>query len=109
MHTTRGVKTSAWSVRKRTVIARMPCSFHVLEKEALDRLRHTFPKLDEIMATIERKLDTPFDAQATAQVPAADDLMTQLLQMKQEMAEQQASNESKLEQLIQLVQRQSER
>ena len=113
MHTTRGVKTSAWSVRKRTIIARVPCSFHVLEKEALDRLRHTFPKLDEIMARIERKLDTPFEFDAqdsdTAQIPAADDLMTQLLQMKQEMAEQQASNESKLEQLIELVQRQSER
>eukprot|EP01046_Picozoa_sp_COSAG06_P087272 COSAG06_NODE_33780_length_484_cov_0.828571_1_plen_66_part_00 len=65
------------------------------------------------MARIERKLDTPFEFDAqdsdTAQIPAADDLMTQLLQMKQEMAEQQASNESKLEQLIELVQRQSER
>ena len=48
------------AVRTRTAIARTGCSFHVLEKSALERLRGEYPVLHQVMLNIESGLDRPY-------------------------------------------------
>jgi len=103
MRTAGSSEHSARAVRMRTVVARHPCSFHVLEKEDLENLRITFPKLMESMGNIEQGLTTPFDSYAAVAPDLEQDLMGQLLAMKEELATQKAENEKKLDLLIAMV------
>ena len=61
------------AVRTRTAIARTGCSFHVLEKSALERLRGEYPVLHQVMLNIESGLDRPYFSKGrhTPSVPPA--------------------------------------
>ena len=61
------------AVRTRTAIARTGCSFHVLEKSALERLRGEYPVLHQVMLNIESGLDRPYfsNGRHTPSVPPA--------------------------------------